>query len=153
MQVERELTLNSSTFTAPQDSISADTLTLERMQVHSFCTAVITYSTHAGWLQLGNRTIDSPLTVELPDTGSTHNNQNCSGDPESGRGGGWLKSAHLHFFTEHFVTNNSLFSVLVKLNYICNLLAAYFYASHRGKCRPCWRGNSGANCRGKNSHQ
>ena len=38
-----ELTVNSSTFSALQDSISTETLTLERIQTHSFCTVFLNY--------------------------------------------------------------------------------------------------------------
>ena len=41
---EEELTVNSSTFAAPQDSISTETLTLGRIQTHSFRTDFINYS-------------------------------------------------------------------------------------------------------------
>ena len=40
----REFIVNSSTFTTLQDSISAETLTLGRIQTHSFCTVHINYS-------------------------------------------------------------------------------------------------------------
>ena len=39
-----ELTMNSSIFSAPQDSISAETLTAGRIQKHSFSTVFIKYS-------------------------------------------------------------------------------------------------------------
>ena len=38
---EQELTANSRTFSAPQDSISGETLTLLRIQTHSFSTVFL----------------------------------------------------------------------------------------------------------------